>query len=84
MTPVEYKLAAALISRESQVLTHRQLLREVLGPGSVEHSHYLRIYPGHLRRTLELDPARPAHFLTETDVDYRFVAQPAVSATPAA
>ncbi len=76
LTPVEYKLAAALISREGQVLTHRQLLREVWGPGSVEHSHYLRIYLGHLRRKLEIDPARPAHFLTETGVGYRFVAQP--------
>ena len=83
LTPVEYKLAAALISRESQVLTHRQLLRDVWGPGSVEHSHYmriylghLRIYLGHLRKKLELDPARPAHFLTETGVGYRFVAPP--------
>ena len=76
LTPVEYKLAAALIGREGQVLTHRQLLREVWGPASVEHSHYLRIYLGHLRRKLETDPARPAHFLTETGVGYRFVAQP--------
>ena len=76
LTPVEYKLAAALISREGQVLTHRQLLREVWGPASVEHSHYLRIYLGHLRKKLEADPARPAHFLTETGVGYRFVAQP--------
>ena len=76
LTPVEYKLAAALISRESQVLTHRQLLREVWGPASVEHNHYLRIYLGHLRRKLEADPARPVHFLTETGVGYRFVAQP--------
>jgi two-component system, OmpR family, KDP operon response regulator KdpE len=81
LTPVEYKLAAALISREGQVLTHRQLLREVWGPGSSEHSHYLRIYLGHLRRKLEIDPARPAHFLTETGVGYRFVAQP--TAAPA-
>ena len=84
LTPVEYKLAAALISRESQVLTHRQLLREVWGPNSVEHSHYLRIYLGHLRRKLEVDPARPAHFLTETGVGYRFVAQPFTApSTPA-
>ena len=76
LTPVEYKLAAALISRESQGLTHRQLLREVWGPASVEHNHYLRIYLGHLRRKLEADPARPVHFLTETGVGYRFVAQP--------
>ena len=75
LTPVEYKLAAALISREGQVLTHRQLLREVWGPASVEHNHYLRIYLGHLRRKLEADPARPVHFLPETGVGYRFVAQ---------
>jgi len=80
LTPVEYKLAAALISRESQVLTHRQLLREVWGPASVEHNHYLRIYLGHLRRKLEADPARPLHFLTETGVGYRFVAQPSNTA----
>ena len=77
LTPVEYKLAAALIGREGQVLTHRQLLREVWGPASVEHNHYLRIYLGHLRRKLETDPARPVHFLTETGVGYRFVAQAA-------
>ncbi len=80
LTPVEYKLAAALISREGQVLTHRQLLREVWGPASVEHNHYLRIYLGHLRRKLEADPARPVHFLTETGVGYRFVAQPTSTA----
>jgi len=82
LTPVEYKLAAALISRESQVLTHRQLLRDVWGPGSVVHSHYLRIYLGHLRKKLEADPARPAHFLTETGVGYRFVAQPVINNSP--
>ena len=73
LTPVEYKLAAALIGHEGQVLTHRQLLREVWGPGNVEHNHYLRIYMGHLRRKLEVDPAQPEHFLTETGVGYRFV-----------
>ena len=80
LTPVEYKLAATLIAREGQVLTHRQLLREVWGPGSVEHSHYLRIYMGHLRKKLEADPAQPQHFLTETGVGYRFVAQPSTPA----
>jgi two-component system, OmpR family, KDP operon response regulator KdpE len=76
LTPVEYKLLAALVSRDGQVLTHRQLLRDVWGPGHVDHSHYLRIYMGHLRRKLELNPAQPAHFLTETGVGYRFMAQP--------
>jgi len=75
LTPVEYKLMAALLGHEGQVLTHRHLLGEVWGPGNTEHSHYLRIYMGHLRRKLEKDPAQPEHFLTETGVGYRFVAQ---------
>ena len=84
LTPVEYKLLAALTGHEGQVLTHRHLLREVWGPGSVEHSHYLRIYMGHLRRKLEADPAQPVHLLTETGVGYRFIAQPRGGAmTPA-
>jgi two-component system KDP operon response regulator KdpE len=74
LTPVEYKLAATLLGHEGQVMTHRQLLREVWGRGAEENSHYLRIYMGHLRQKLETDPARPSHFLTETGIGYRFVA----------
>lgn len=76
LTPVEYRLLAQLAAHEGQVLTHRQLLREVWGPNSVEHGHYLRIYMGHLRRKLETDPARPQHLLTETGVGYRFIVDP--------
>ena len=74
LTPVEYKLTAGLIGREGRVLTHRRLLLKAWGPNSVEHSHQLRIYLGHLRKKLEVDPARPAHFFTETRAGYRFVA----------
>jgi len=55
------------------VLTQRQLLSQVWGPNAVEHSHYLRIYMGHLRQKLENDPARPRHLLTETGIGYRFM-----------
>nr|VXZ87125.1 KDP operon transcriptional regulatory protein KdpE [Klebsiella pneumoniae] len=44
-----------------------------MGPNAVEHSHYLRIYMGHLRQKLEADPARPQHLLTETGIGYRFM-----------
>ena len=54
------------------MLTQRHLLREVWGPSSVESTHYLRIYVGHLRHKLEIDPAQPRHFQTETGVGYRF------------
>ena len=76
LTPVEFRLLAHLIAHPGKVLTHRHLLREVWGPAFVEHSHYLRIYMAHLRRKLEVDPARPRHLVTETAVGYRFVAEP--------
>jgi two-component system KDP operon response regulator KdpE len=72
VTPIEFRLLAALVARPDKVLTHRQLLREVWGPAYVERGHYLRIYMGHLRQKLETDPARPRYLLTETGVGYRF------------
>lgn len=73
LTPIEYRLLGVLIANAGRVLTHRQLLREVWGPAYVEHSHYLRVYMGHLRQKLEEDPAQPAHILTEVAVGYRLV-----------
>lgn len=72
ITPIEFRLLAALIAKPGKVLTHRQLLRDVWGPAYVERGHYLRIYMGHLRQKLEADPTRPRHFLTETGIGYRF------------
>ncbi|RPH30485.1 two-component system response regulator KdpE [Buttiauxella warmboldiae] len=73
LTPIEFRLLATLINNHGKVLTQRQLLSQVWGPNAVEHSHYLRIYMGHLRQKLESDPARPAHLLTETGIGYRFI-----------
>jgi two-component system KDP operon response regulator KdpE len=73
LTQIEFRLLAVLLSHPGKVLTHRHLLREVWGPSYVEHSHYLRIYMGHLRQKLEDDAARPKHLITETGVGYRFV-----------
>ena len=72
LTPIEYRLLCVLLASAGKVLTQRHLLREVWGPSSVESSHYLRIYVGHLRHKLEIDPAQPRHFQTETGVGYRF------------
>ena len=72
LTPVEYRLAATLLQHPGKVLTHRQLLASVWGPSHVHDSHYLRIYMQHVRQKLESDPARPAFFITELGVGYRF------------
>lgn len=75
LTPIEYRLLGVMLTNAGRVLTHRQLLRDVWGPGHAERGHYLRIYIGHLRQKLEADPARPRHLLTETGVGYRFQLQ---------
>ena len=73
LTPTEYRLLSVLIANTGRVLTQRQLLREVWGPSHSEQAHYLRVYMGHLRQKLEVDPAQPKHLLTETAVGYRLV-----------
>ncbi len=74
LTPIQFKLFAHLVGNAGRVLTHRQLLREVWGPGQVEHNHYLRVFMASLRQKLEDDPAQPKLIITETGVGYRLVA----------
>jgi two-component system KDP operon response regulator KdpE len=71
LTPNEFRLLAALIRGHGKVLTHRQLLLDVWGPGYAERAHYIRIYMAQLRQKLEDDPSQPVHFITELQVGYR-------------
>jgi two-component system KDP operon response regulator KdpE len=71
LTPIEYKLLAALVKHAGRVITHRQLLREVWGPNSSEQTQYLRVYMGQLRHKLEQNPSRPQFLTTEPGVGYR-------------
>ncbi|HWU34146.1 MAG TPA: response regulator [Methylovorus sp.] len=73
LTPIEFRLLAALIRYAGRVVTQRQLLKEVWGPSHIESGHYVRIYMGHLRHKLEADPAQPRYLLTETGVGYRLL-----------
>jgi two-component system KDP operon response regulator KdpE len=74
LTPLEYKLLATLTRHAGLVLTHRQLLKEVWGPGHAEDSTYLRMFVRQLRQKLERNPTQPQHILTEVGVGYRFLA----------
>lgn len=71
LTPIEYKLLATLVKYAGRVITHRQLLKEVWGPGSSEQTQYLRVYMGQLRHKLEENPSRPQFLTTEPGVGYR-------------
>ena len=75
LTPIEYRLLAVLVRHAGKVLTHRQLLQEVWGPGQVEQTHYLRVYMANLRRKLEADPARPQLLRTEPGFGYRLLTE---------
>ena len=74
LTPIEFRLIAALARHVDKVVTHRQLLAEVWGPAHERDTHYLRIYMKQLRDKLEADPVRPKHLITEIGVGYRLAA----------
>ncbi len=71
LTPIEFRLLSFLARHAGKVLTHRQLLHEVWGPRSTQHTQYLRVHMAALRKKLETDPARPRWLTTEPGVGYR-------------
>ncbi|BBL23055.1 MULTISPECIES: response regulator [Comamonas] len=73
LTPIEFRLLAALVAGHGKVLTHRQLLLQVWGAEYLDRPHYLRVHMANLRQKLEQDPAQPAHLVTELQVGYRLV-----------
>lgn len=76
LTPTEYSLLLALLSKPGGLWTHRQLLAEVWGTTAGISSDTLRVHMGSLRRKLENDPNRPRWVLTEPWVGYRFTPEP--------
>ena len=73
LTPIEYRLLTYLVANPDCVLTHRQILKAVWGLSHAEDSHYVRVYMGHLRKKLEINPSMPKHIITESSVGYRFI-----------
>jgi len=72
LTPTEWHLLEVLLRHPGKLLSQRQLLHEVWGPGYADASGNLRLYMAQLRRKLEPDPARPRWLLTEPGMGYRF------------
>jgi two-component system, OmpR family, KDP operon response regulator KdpE len=72
LTPTEWHLLEALLRHPGKLMSQRQLLADVWGPGYADASGNLRLYMAQLRRKLEPDPARPRWLLTEPGMGYRF------------
>ena len=56
-----------------KLVSSRQLLQEVWGPGYEKETHYLRVFMAHVRRKLEPEPSQPRYFHTEPGMGYRFI-----------
>jgi two-component system KDP operon response regulator KdpE len=77
LTPTEWHLLEVLLRNPGKLLSQKQLLNDVWGPGYANASGNLRLYMAQLRRKIESDPARPRWLITEPGMGYRY--QPAPS-----
>jgi two-component system KDP operon response regulator KdpE len=73
LTPTEWHMVEVLTRNAGKLLTAKQLLQEVWGPGYLEETNYIRVHMAHIRRKLEPDPSHPRYFITEPGMGYRFV-----------
>jgi two-component system, OmpR family, KDP operon response regulator KdpE len=71
LTPIEFDLLSKLAEHPGRLVTHRQLLQEVWGPGYEDETHYLRVHFAHVRAKIEADPSNPRYVITEPGIGYR-------------
>jgi two-component system, OmpR family, KDP operon response regulator KdpE len=74
LTPKEFDLLSFLAKHAGRVLTHKQILTALWGPGHTEDTQYLRVYINQLRRKVEDRPDDPRFILTEPGIGYRMAA----------
>jgi two-component system KDP operon response regulator KdpE len=72
LTPTEWHLLEVLLRNPGKLLSQKQLLHDVWGPGYDNASGNLRLYMAQLRRKLEPDHARPRWLITEPGMGYRY------------
>jgi two-component system KDP operon response regulator KdpE len=71
LTAREYALLRLLVTHRNKVITHRQILRELWGPGAEAQTHYVRVYMARLRQKIEEEPNQPRFLITEAGSGYR-------------
>ncbi len=71
LTPTEFDLLRQLVRNRGRLMTHRELLVAVWGPGYGDDTQVLRAHIANLRRKIE--PAEgPRYIRTDPGVGYRF------------
>jgi two-component system KDP operon response regulator KdpE len=76
LTPIEFDLLGKLAEHPGRLVTHRQLLQAVWGPGYEDETHYLRVHFAHVRAKIEPDPSNPRYVITEPGIGYRLQVEP--------
>ena len=71
LTKIEFDLLAILARNLGKVISHRQLIRDVWGPGASHEPHHVRVFMATLRKKIEDNPSQPQLLVTEQGVGYR-------------
>ncbi|GAB3494934.1 response regulator [Nocardiopsis coralliicola] len=74
LSPRQWRIVEVLVRNRGRLVTSRELLHEVWGPGYGRETNYLRVYLTKIRQRLEPDPPRPRYFHTVPGMGYRFTA----------
>jgi two-component system KDP operon response regulator KdpE len=75
LTPIEYRLLTALMTRPGRLITHGALLTEVWGPAYADDVATLRTHIANLRRKVEPDDLAQRHIRTDAGIGYRFIVE---------
>jgi len=73
LTPTEFDLLRLLVRNRGRLMTHRDLLLSVWGPGYGDDTQVLRAHIANLRRKIE-PPEGRRYIRTDPGVGYRFAA----------
>ena len=71
LTPNEFRILSILGRCAGEVVTYRELLREIWGPYMGTDNNILRVHMASIRRKIEPDPGEPQYIFTEPGLGYR-------------
>jgi len=72
LTPTEFKLLLTLMRRAGDVVSPKELVKEVWGAQYANEIGHVRRYIWHLRQKIEPDPEKPRYIHNDRGFGYRF------------
>ena len=76
LTPTEFKLLVTLMHHAGDVVSPKDLVKEVWGAQYASEIGHVRRYVWHLRQKIEPDPENPRYIHNDRGFGYRFDPQP--------